>query len=183
MSTAAANAENVANVPTKADDAKTKETNPTPTPAAHNIAQVTDALFEDGCMIFSFGYIDSSMSRGLTVPPGGEPCVPMPKKWAIDEPLQGLLTSKPGLAPMFNQPFFATSFKLYCDAQPCAYFFDGKEQPEQEFSRTIAKGATVRDFLDALYDIFADAKVHPQEPMMIFALKMVDGDVHIDYGR
>jgi len=148
-------------------------------------AILTDRLFdkEDECMIFSFGYIDSSMTRGLTVNPGSEPCVPVPKAWAIEEPLNKLTNSNPTLMPMFTQPFFAKSFKLYMEATPCSYFFNGVEQSEKEFSRDIPAGSTVRHFLESMYDIFVDAKVHPQETMMIFALEVIDGNVHIKYGR
>jgi len=151
------------------------------------IAVLSDKLFdkEDGqpCMIFSFGYIDSHMTRGLNVKPGSEPCVPVPKAWAIEEPLNKLMNSDPALKPMFTQPFFAKSFKLYMEATPCSYFFKGVEQSEQEFSRDIPAGSTVLHFIDAMYDIFADAKVHPQETMMIFALEVIDDNVHIQYGR
>ena len=86
------------------------------------LAELLEKLFDDdGCMRFSFGYIDSSMTRpdalaaaGIVIPPGGEPCVPVPKAWSIDEPLVQLIREgRPGLLKIFTQPFFSSSFKLY----------------------------------------------------------------------
>ena len=58
----------------------------TGTSLAAELAVLTEKLFyEDGCMRFSFGYIDSTMTRadalaaaGTVIPPGGEKCVPVP---------------------------------------------------------------------------------------------------------
>ena len=59
----------------------------------------------------------------------------------------------------------------------------GQVQVETEFSRHIAKGASVLDLLDALHGIFADAKCHPCETMMIFGLEMKDDGVYVEWGR
>ena len=82
-----------------------------------------------------------------------------------------------------TQPFFSSGFKLFTKAVPCAYFFDGQEQVEAEFSRDVAKGTNVRDFLIALHGIFVDAKCHPCETMMIFGLEMKDDGVYVEWGR
>lgn len=68
-------------------------------------------------------------------------------------------------------------------ATPCAYFFGGQEQAEAEFSREVVKGANVRDLLIALHGIFAEAKIHPCETMMIESLKMKDDGVYVEWGR
>ena len=104
------------------------------------IATIKKRLFEDGVMVFSFGYIDSSMSFGLSVEPGQEPCVPMPRAWAIDEPIQELRKQDPTVMGLITKPaFFSESFKLYAKATPCPYFFGGSAQVEQEFSRVNRK--------------------------------------------
>lgn len=152
-----------------------------------NISQIKATLFdpEGECMLFSFGYINQQMTA-VPIPGAqpGEPCVPSPKAWTIGEPVAKLVASKPALVPMLVDPYFSAGFKLYTEATPSAYFFDGKPQKEQEFARDIVKGATVFAFLEALHDIFVDAKVHPCEPMMIFDLTVDnDANVHIAFGR
>ena len=42
----------------------------------------------------------------------------------------------------------------------------------------------VLHLLEAMYDIFVDAKIHPQVTMMVFDLEVTDdGAVRIEYGR
>jgi hypothetical protein len=162
-------------------------------PRHREIEQITDKfldrskLFENGSLPFQFGYINSNYVQPdlLNVLPGQESSIPIPKSWAIDEPLLALVKQNLSVVPMITRPFFSESFKVYTEATPCSYFFDGQDQPEQEFSRIVAKGATVHDLLVALYEIFADAKVHPHETIFIDSLEVVDGsyDVHIEYSR
>lgn len=158
-------------------------------PRHREIEQITDKLldrsrvFENGNLPFQFGYINSNFIPGINVLPARS--IPIPKAWAIDEPLLALVKKNLSVVPMITRPFFSESFKVYTEAAPCSYFFDGQDQPEQEFSRIVAKGATVHDLLVALYEIFADAKVHPHETIFIDSLEVVDGnyDVHIEYSR
>ena len=158
------------------------------------MALVKQRLFdeEDGgtmTMITSFGYIDSRASFGLTAQPGADPCMPIPKKWAVVEPLMNrvkaaTLEDAQELIGMLSEPFFTSPFKLFCTGVSSPYFFGGVEQEEREFSRAIEKGSTVLHLLEAMYDIFVDAKIHPQETMMVFDLEVTDdGAVRIEYGR
>ena len=88
------------------------------------------------------------------------------------------------LIGMLSEPFFTSPFKLFCTGVSSPYFFGGVEQEEREFSRAIEKGSTVLHLLEAMYDIFVDAKIHPQETMMVFDLEVTDdGAVRIEYGR
>ena len=41
----------------------------------------------------------------------------------------------------------------------------------------------MRDLLIALHGIFAEAKIHPCETMMIESLKMKDDGVYVEWGR
>ena len=119
----------------------------------------------------------------IVISPGQEPCVPVPKAWSIAEPLQELILKNRELIVLFKPGFFASGFKLYTKAEPSQYFFGGQVQVETEFSRHIAKGASVLDLLDALHGIFADAKCHPCETMMIFGFEMKEDGVYVEWGR
>lgn len=139
-------------------------------------------LFEDDDVVFAFGYEDIRDSKLVIAVAEDELCIPVCEQIALVEPIETLGLKDPDIVKHMIYTTFPGAFKLYIKATASSYFFGGVEQKEQEFFRVLGPDSTWVNLLEAMYDIFVEAKVHPQEPMLIHGIKLEgEGLVRIEW--